>query len=113
MQFHPVPAHILLFDKFSALPKAEGHDVSYKICTGDNACTDVRLFDVVDFHCIWHAGGVVDFNELLVFVVNVIAYVRYRCDDVHVEFAVQAFLYDFHVQESEKSASETESKCYG
>ena len=51
--------------------------------------------------------------ELLVFVVNVIAYVRYRCDDVHVEFAVQAFLYDFHVQESEKSASETESKCYG
>ena len=97
MQFHAVAAHILLFDEFSSFSEAEGHDVPDEVGACDDACTDVGLFDVVDFHGIWHAGRIVDFDELLVFVVDVVAHVRYRGNDIHIEFAVEAFLYDFHV----------------
>ena len=36
--------------------------------------------------------------------------VRHGRDDVHVEFAVKPLLYDFHVEQSEESAAETESE---
>ena len=39
-----------------------------------------------------------------------IGYVRDGRDDVHVEFAVEAFLDDLHVQQSEKSAAEAEAQ---
>ena len=39
-----------------------------------------------------------------------IGYVRDGRDDVHVEFAVEAFLDDLHVQQAEKSAAEAEAQ---
>ena len=33
-------------------------------------------------------------------------------DNVHIELAVESFLYNLHVQQSEESAAESESECY-
>ena len=32
-------------------------------------------------------------------------------DDVHIEFAVESLLDDFHVEQTEKAATETKSQC--
>ena len=40
-------------------------------------------------------------------------HVRHGRDDVHVEFAVQSFLHDFHVQKSEEARAEAKAERFG
>ena len=48
MQFHTVATDILLVDELASLVKAEGHDWTNIVGSGDDGSTDIRLLDMVD-----------------------------------------------------------------
>ena len=54
-----------------------------------------------------------DLSHVSFFVIDAITYVRDRSDYVHVKFAAEAFLNDFHMEQAEESAAETESEGNG
>ena len=113
MQFHSVAGDIFLLDEFPALSEAERHDVANIVRAGDDGGFDVGFLDVVDFGLVGHAGGVVHLLHVAVFVIDLITHVRHGRDDVHGELAVKTLLDDFHVEESEEAAAETEAQCHG
>ena len=112
MEFHSVARYIFLLDQFAAFAQAEGHDVADEVGAGDDRSTDIRFFDVIDFHRVGHSRGVVHFEQRVVLIVNVVAHVRHRGDHIHVELSVQSFLHDLHVQQAQESAAETEAQCH-
>ena len=110
MQFHAVARHIFLFDQFAALAQAERHDVADVVRSRDDRSADVRFLDVVDLHRVGHTGGVVHLDQRVVLVVDIVTHVRHRGDHIHVELAIETLLHDFHVQQSEETAAETEAQ---
>ena len=76
-------------------------------------CLDVGLFDVVVAAGIGELGRAFDFHHGAVAHVHVVFHVRHGRDDIDVEFAVQTFLHDFHVQKSEEARAEAESERFG
>ena len=52
-------------------------------------------------------------NRFALFRRHPVRYIGYGGDDVHVEFAVEALLDDFHVEQAEEAAAETESEGEG
>ncbi len=76
-------------------------------------CLHVRFFDVVVAASVGELGGAFYFHHGAVAHVNVVFHVRHGRDDVHVEFAVEAFLHDFHVQQSEESRAEAKAERFG
>ena len=111
MEFHTVARNVFLLDKFTALAQTKGHDVANKIGACDDGSTNIGLLDVVNLHSIGHTSRVVHLLHFHVLIVDVVAYVGHGGDDVHVELTVKAFLYDLHVEESEESATKTETEC--
>ncbi len=49
---------------------------------------------------VGHTCRIVHFYFVAVFIVNKVRHVRYGGYYVHVKFAVEAFLHNFHVQQS-------------
>ena len=97
MQFHAVPAHILLVDKFATLVEAKGHDWTDIVGGSDYRGTDVRLFDMVDECLLRKPRRIVYFLDISLFVIAHIGNVWHCPYDIHVELAVKTFLYYFHV----------------
>ena len=110
LDFDAVAGDEFLLDEFAALAKTEGHDRADVGGSGDDSSADIGFFDMLDERGVGHARGVVDFLCFAVLVVNHVGYVGDGGDDVHVEFAVETFLHDFHVEESEEAAAETEAE---
>ena len=52
-------------------------------------------------------------HHAAVFGIDIVTYVRYGGDDIHVELAVEALLDDLHMQQSEEAATETEAQGHG
>ena len=46
-------------------------------------------------------------------VIDLVAYVRHGGYYIHIEFAVQTFLNDFHVQQTKEAATEAKAQSYG
>ena len=46
-------------------------------------------------------------------VIDHIAHVRHGGDDIHVELTVKSLLHDFHVEQAQETATESESESYG
>ncbi len=111
--FHAVAGNVFLLDEFAAFPKAKCHNRAYIVGGGDDRGADIRLFDVVNEGGVGQAGRVVHFGHVALFVVDAIAYVGNRRDDVHVKFAVKALLDNLHVEQAEKAAAEAETEGYG
>ena len=109
-QLHTVSGYIRLLDQLAAFAEAQGHDRSDIIGYRDDGCPDIRLFDAVYLRQIRHAGRVVYLYHIAVFGIDVITYIRYGGDDVHIELAVEALLDDLHMKQSEEPAAETKAQ---
>ena len=57
--------------------------------------------------------GAVHFDHFAADARDAVAHARRGGDQVHAEFALQALLHDFHVQQAEKAAAETEAERHG
>lgn len=84
--------------------------MAYEVGRGYNRCSDVGLFDMVYQCCVGEPGRIVYFHHASALVVYAVAYVRHGGDYVHVEFAAEAFLHNFHMEQAEESAAETEAE---
>ena len=102
-----------MFDQLSALAQAKGHDGTDVGGLRDDRCTDVRLLDVVDEGDVRHAARIVHLGAAALFVINFVGNVGDGGNDVHVELPIQSLLHDFHVQQSQEAATETEAERQG
>ena len=71
---------------------------------------DVGLIEVGDAGWIGELRRVVDFRGLAVRRLHPVDDRGGRSDEVHLEFAFEAFLNDLHVQEAEEAAAEAEAE---
>ncbi len=99
--------------EFAALFFAQRHERAHVVLGRKDLGLHVRLFDVVVAARVGELGGAFDFHHRAVAHVHVVFHVRHGRDDVHVEFAVEAFLHDFHVQQPEEPGAEAEAQCFG
>ena len=110
MQFHAISAHKFLLDELAAFVETELHDGSDEIGCRDDVGADIRLLDVVDHHLLGQSRRVVHLLHLALFRIDHIRHVGHGRNHVHVELAVEPFLHDFHVQQTEKTAAEAEAE---
>ena len=113
IEFNAVSRDIFLLDQFAAFAQTERHDISDVVCSGDDGGSDVWFLNMINLRCLRHAGRIVHLLHLSVFVKDVVGNVGDRCDDVHVELTVKAFLNDFHVEQTEEATTETKAEGYG
>src|SRR5258706_3907832 len=83
------------------------------IVVGDDHRFDDGLFDFFDVAGIRKFGRAVDFDDFAGHARNAVTHARRGGDQVQAEFALQPFLYDFHVQQAEEAAAKTETERHG
>ncbi len=110
--------HLRLVDVFhrlelAALLVAERHERTHVFLGREYLRLHVGFLDVVVTACVGELGGALDFHHRAVAHVHVVFHVRNSRDDVDVEFAVEAFLHDFHVQKPEEPSAEAKAQCFG
>ena len=92
---------------------AELEEAAQIFIGGEDGGLDPGLFDVVDIDLVGEVDWVVEFDDLAVGLVDFVDDGWRGRDEVEVEFAEQAFLDDFHVEEAEESAAETHAEGLG
>ena len=65
---------------------------------------------MVDERQVGQSCRIVHFFHLAFLVVDFIRHVRHSGDYIHIKLATQAFLHDFHVQQSQEAATESKSE---
>ena len=93
-----------------ALVDAQFDDIAQKFRLGDDLGLNVRLLNLVDLRHFGQSRGVVYLHHVALRRGDAVRHVGHGRDDIHVEFAVQTLLNDLHVQQTEKSAAESESQ---
>ena len=111
LYLHTVAGNEVLLHQFGTFAQTERHDGANVGGCGDDRGTDVRLLHMVDERGVGHAAGVVHLLRLAMFVIDHVTYVRHGCDDVHIKLAVESFLHNLHVEQTQETASETETEC--
>ena len=112
VQLHTIAADILLVYQFAALVETECHNRSDKVGGRDDTGTYIGLLNMVYHRLVGQSRGVVHLLHLALLGVADVRHVGNRCDDVHIELSVQALLYNLHVEQSQETATETESQRY-
>ena len=107
---HTVTGDIFLLHQFAALAQTECHDRADIVRGGNHRRTDIGFFNAVYQSGIGHAAGIVHLGHVPLLIVDIIRYVRHGGNHIHIEFAVQTFLYNLHVKQSQESATETEAQ---
>ena len=80
---------------------------------GENRGEDDGLFDLGDLAGIGPARRVVDFDHACRRFGDLVAHAGSGGDEVEIEFALQALLDDFHVEQAEEAAAEAEAERDG
>ena len=112
VELYTVSTHIFLVDEFASFIQTEFHDRSNKIGSRNDGCPDIWFLNMINQSWVWQSGRIVNLFLTALLVVYHIRYVRYGSDDIHIKLTVQSLLYDFHVEQTEESASETEAQSH-
>ena len=110
LQLHPISSEVHLIFYLTALVHTKGNHRTHILGSSDDGCFHKRLFDVLETCRIWHIRRSID---QLVFVARHQGLELHRwnrCDDGHVKLPFQSFLYNFHVEHSQKSAAKAEAQ---
>ena len=108
---HAIAGNIFLFKEFSAFPQTKRHNGADIIGSGDDGSLDIGFLDMIDQCRVGHTTGIMHLLHLSLFVIYIIRYVGHGSDHIHVEFAIKPFLHDLHVEQSQKTATETKTQC--
>ena len=95
----------------AALVHTQLDDRSNKVGLGDNLGMDIGLVHLGNIVRLWHARRIVDILLLAIGQAHLILHIGYRGDNIHVEFPLQAFLHNLHVQQAQETAAEPEAQC--
>src|SRR5471030_783873 len=102
-----VVAHVQLHAALADAQRDHRADVFLRHVQVDG---DDGLADFLDARRVRHARWIVHLQHGAVAHDHFVDDGRRRRDQVHVEFALQAFLHDFHVQQAEEAAAEAEAQ---
>ena len=94
--------HVAKRKPLEELPEEFAHDRSDIVLRHQDGCRDDRLADFLDPRGIGHFRRVLDFHHGTVAHLDLVHHRRRRGDELHVVFALQAFLHDVHVQRPRK-----------
>ena len=65
---------------------------------------------MIDQSRIRHTTGIMHFSHIALLIIYIIRYVRHGSNHIHIKFTVETFLHNFHMKQSEESATETEAQ---
>ncbi len=80
---------------------------------GENGGENYWLFDFFDYALIGPARWVIDFDQFAIGLGDFVADAGRGGDQRQIEFAFQALLNNFHVEQAEEAAAKTESEGDG
>ena len=109
VQLHTVATHILLLNELASLVETKFHDRTNIVARCDDGGADIGFLDMVDHRWVRQSRRIVHLFLAALLVVYHIGYVGHGGDDVHVELAVESFLYDLHVEQTQEATTETEA----
>ena len=113
MQHHPARVERLGMIHLPALFQNQLQDVADVFVRAKHICFHDRLANFFDLARVWQMCRIIDQERFTARPHHFINHARTRGDDVHVVFAAQPLLNDFHVQQPEKSAAKTETERDG
>ncbi len=109
-KLHPVTGYIFLFHQLTAFAKAKRHDRADEIRLRYDCGAYIRLLDMVDECCLRQAGRIMHLGLVALLVIYKIGNVRDSGYDIHVKLSSETFLNNLHMQESQETATETETE---
>ena len=112
-EFDPLFIEIGHILEHTALILAQIHDRTDVFGRRINFDLDDRLLHVFDIRLLGQMRRVIDKKFLPVRLMHLIGDARRGGDDVEIEFPLDAFLNDFHVQKPQKAAAKTEPERDG
>ena len=71
---------------------------------------NIRFLNVIDHSGFRQSGRVVYFDDFTFCSVDFVGNIRNRGDHVHIEFTIEAFLNNLHVEETKKAAAKSKSE---
>ena len=101
---------VFCLPRFSSTSCENSADVFF---VGENGGEDDGLFDLGDLAGIGPARRIVDFDHCAVGLVDLVADAGRGGDELEIEFAFEALLNDFHVEQAEEAAAEAEAEGDG
>ena len=104
-------AHVLHIDLHAALLVTQSHDIADVFLRHEDGRGNNRLEDGFDTADFGQFGRVFDFDFFAALQHDFVNHRRRGGNQVHVELALQAFLHDFQVQQTQEAAAETEAQC--
>ncbi len=99
--------------QFASLFHDELHGISNVVAWEHDEDANHGLTDFLDGLLLGEIGGIVDDQFFAVGFGDLVDYAGVGGDDIHVELTAESFLDDFHVEEAEESAAETEAEGGG
>src|SRR5690606_13945310 len=110
---HARRRQVMLINQNPTLVETKTHDVADIIWQGDDLRANKWFFDPVELARIRHFTGIVydNWRVLVLGSIGYETYVRNSGDYCLVEFPLESFLNNFHMEHSKKAASETKAKC--
>src|SRR2546425_5394439 len=112
LQHDAVGSHVfeaLLFAAFFFDQRQNAADIFF---VGEDGRENHRLFNFRDFAGVGPTKRIVHLNVLAIGFGDLVAHAGSGGDQLKIEFALQALLNNFHVQQAEKATAEAESERY-
>ena len=103
-------AHVLHIDLHAALLVTQSHDVADVFLRHEDGRSDNRLENGFDAADVGQFGRIFDFDFFAAFQHDFVNHRRRGGNQIHVELALQAFLHDFQVQQTQEAATEAEAQ---
>ena len=110
VQFNTLGRQVLELRHVAATALAQLHERAGVLLGRDDAHAEVGLLDVLDVLCRRQVGRIVDLHHFAVGLGDAVLDARRSGDERQAELALETFLHDLHVQQTEESATETESE---
>ena len=110
VNLHPVARHIILPHQFAALAQTQCHDRADVIGGGNDRGINERFLDVVNQRRIGHTAGIMHLVGMSLLVIHHVRHVGHGRNHIHIKLAVQTFLNNLHVKQSQKTATESEAQ---
>ena len=104
------------YSNFFCMPRFSSHSCKHAadgLFRSDDHGGQHRLFDLLNRSGRRKFRGVIHFHHFVGRGGDAVLHAGRGGDQVDIEFALQAFLHDFHVQQAEKSAAKTEAERDG
>ena len=108
---HDLTTHILHIDLHAALLVTQSHDVADILLRHKNGRSNNRLKNGFDAADVGQFGRIFDFDFFAAFQHDFVNHRRRGGNQIHVKLALQAFLHDFQVQQTQETAAEAEAQC--